>query len=664
MFKNTEILNTISKLNTFTKTKLVNYIKKQELSVLNELIEYMDYYYHNEESLIDDLKYEIILDFVKTTSTLDVNKIGYKIKESNKEIVLPVFMGSINKIKPEDSELLKRWKEKNKTSSSNLITDKLDGVSCLLVTNDKSEIELYTRGDGYKGKDITYIKPYINHLPKSLPPNIMMRGELVMSKENFNSLPGPKVDSRNTVSGCVGAKSLREGLNKIDLVIYENIKSDNTNQDSISDQLDFAEKLGFKTVFNIKIDNDIDIEHLRLILKSRKEESEYDIDGIVINIDEKYKRNTDRNPIYSFAFKEDISTTTKVIEVIWEISRYGLIKPKVRIEPVCISGATINFATAHNAWFIKENNIGKGAVVEIVRSGEVIPKIIDVIEKCENPDFPDIPYHWNETNVDIIADNPGDEMNIKKIVHFMTIMEIKHVSSATIRRVYEKGYDSIKKILQMTINDFLEIDRFGQKLAERTFNSIHDSLKNISIEKLMCASSCFGFGFGVKKIKVLLKKIPDIISRYERIDNVKEWFKLKENRDSIASELINVEGFSDLSVTRVIDGIPKFILFSKSIKKYFTLQEEFTEIIIIDEEEDEVKISELKDKKIVLSGFRGIIDKDIEKLGGEIMSSVSSKTFCVVTKDVNEESSKLLKARSLGILIYSIDDFKKRFILA
>ena len=658
MFNDIDIITEIKKLNLVSKTKLTSFLKNNDIKYIDSLLEYMDYHYHNDESLIDDMKYDIILDFVK--SSKDIHKIGHKIKESDKEVLLPVFMGSINKIKPEDFESLRRWKERN-SESDILISDKLDGVSCLIFTDDSSNIKMYTRGDGTKGKDITHIKPYINYIPNSLPPSVMFRGELVMSKHNFNLLEGPKVDPRNTVSGCIGSKSLRDGLSKIDLVIYECIDIKLNKQNKPSDQLEYAEMLGFKTVFNINSTLDIDIEHLRIMLKSRKEECEYEIDGIVICTDIKYIRNTERNPIYSFAFKEDISTISKVLEVIWEISRHGLIKPKVRIEPVTISGATINFATAHNALFIKENSIGKGAIIEIVRSGEVIPKIVDVIEKCDKPDFPEIPYYWNETNVEIIAKNPGDEMDIKKIVHFMTTMEVKHVSSATIRRLYDYGYDSILKILEMKVEDFMKIDRFGEKLSKRTYESIHDTLKNSSMDKLMCASSCFGFGFGVKRMKILLRNIPDIIDRYEKEVG-------KDSGKDLTKDILKIEGFSDITANKIIKGFPKFLEFMETVKPFVnnnTEQKSSIVFLIEEEEEDEgnKRENEIKGKKIVLSGFRGIIDKDIEKLGGEITSSVSSKTFCVVVKDKNEDSSKINKAISLNVPIYDINEFKTKYYL-
>ena len=656
-----EEYTTIKKIGSFTKTKLISFLKTNDISYIQKLLDHMDYFYHNDESIIDDINYDIISDFIR--SSKDINKIGHKIKEHDKEVILPVFMGSINKIKPEDSDALRRWKDKNNDSSI-IITDKLDGISCLIFTEDDSKIKMYTRGDGTKGKDISHVRPYINFIPNSLPPNVMFRGELVMSKSNFSLLEGPKVDPRNTVSGCIGSKSLREGMRKIDLVIYEYIDRNLTPQKSISEQLEYAEMLGFKTVFNIQSVSDIEIEQLRLILNSRKEECEYEIDGIVICTDKKYIRNTERNPTYSFAFKEDTSTTTEVLEVIWEISRHGLIKPKVRIEPVTISGATINYATAHNALFIKENNIGKGAIIEIVRSGEVIPKIVDVIKQCDKPDFPEISYYWNENNVEIIASDPGDEMAIKKIVHFMTTMEVKHVSLATIRRIYEAGYDSILKILEMKIEDFMRIDRFGEKLAKRTLESIHSTLNNLSLNKtdktdnakLMCASSCFGFGFGVKRMKVLLKHIPDIISRYEKDDK------------EISKDILKIEGFSEISANKLIKGIPKFIEFIKMIKPFINnceQEEEEYGIIIVDEDDESNNIqNEINGKKIVLSGFRGVIDKDIEKLGGEITSSVSSKTFCVIVKDKTENSSsKINKATSLNIPIYTIEEFKNKYYL-
>ena len=117
----------------------------------------------------------------------------------------------------------------------------------------------------------------------------------------------------------------------------------------------------------------------------------------------------DKYPKYSFAFKmvlSDQMAESIVTDVIWTPSKDGLLKPRVQYEPVIIGDSTLEFATAHNADFIRKNKIGIGAVIQIIKSGDVIPKIQKVITPAETAKMPTIPYKWNKTHKDAIMMNP------------------------------------------------------------------------------------------------------------------------------------------------------------------------------------------------------------------------------------------------------------------
>jgi DNA ligase (NAD+) len=148
-----------------------------------------------------------------------------------------------------------------------------------------------------------------------------------------------------------------------------------------------------------------------------KQDSPYEIDGIIVQADIKYTRNTSGNPDYAFAFKilSEVAETT-VINVEWNISKWGALKPRVEIEPVELAGVLITYATGFNAKFIKDNEIGPGSRILITRSGDVIPYILKILTRTE-ADMPTIEYVWNETGVDIISENP-DEMCIKRMLSF------------------------------------------------------------------------------------------------------------------------------------------------------------------------------------------------------------------------------------------------------
>lgn len=679
------------KFEILSKSVLEQYLNDSPITELYERKRYYDdLYYNTGNNSLDDFRYDMLKDAIMLRDTNYNTEIGAKLRDEEIETPLPYYLGSMDKVKPDQKKILDKWVANNtdttkQCSSSDIsisgesvsrryvIMDKLDGISCLLCTRN-NKVSLYTRADGTTGKDISYIKPFINYIPNNIPNNMNIRGELVMSKNNFEQLPGGKINPRNTVSGAVKAKTFRESLYNVDFVAYENIE-DCIEQEKLTDQLNFLDKLGFRTVKR-QIINDISIDILASKLEEYRETGHYEIDGIIVHKYTSYVRNTDKNPNYAIAFKKDLIVNAEVIDVTWNITRRGFLKPVVIIKPVNLCGATLRKATGYNAWFIQENKIGPGATIELVRSGDVIPKIIDVIK--ESPTGPKMPidgYIWTDTHVDIIANDPGLVARIKTISYFMSTMKIKHVSDATVRRIVEYDYNTIGKILRMTIQDFENIDRFGKKLAERTYNSIHDSLQNIDLSTLMTASSCFELGIGIKRMKVINQKIPNIIEISEHLSNMsfvvldKNNFynDMKERNDNgdydsvidIYNQIIKIEGFSDKMTVKIILGLPKFYKFFNKIKNFITLKEPgqyanndggFTQIF--------------KGEKIVCSGFREILDNDIMMRGGELVNSVSKKTFCVVVKDHTENpTGKVKKAIGYNIPVYNINEFRDKYNL-
>ena len=163
-------------------------------------------------------------------------------------------------------------------------------------------------------------------------------------------------------------------------------------------------------------------------MKKRRKNSQYDIDGIIVTNNENHKRDNSGNPKYAFAFKvllEDQKAITEIVDIEWKISKDGYINPTVIIKPVKIGGVTISRVTAFNAKYVKENNLGKGAKIEIVRSGDVIPKIEKIIKKAKKILFPSIEYKWSESGVDILSIGDNSQKDIKEILYFFSKLDVK-----------------------------------------------------------------------------------------------------------------------------------------------------------------------------------------------------------------------------------------------
>ena len=331
---------------------------------------------------------------------------------------------------------------------------------------------------------------------------------------------------------------------------------------------------------------------------------------------------------------------TTVIEVEWNVSKWGMLKPRIRIEPVKISGATVNYTSGFDAGFIERNGIGPGAIVSITRSGEVIPFIVKVIKKVK-PQMPDIPYKWNETHVNIYTEDEGEIMCIKLISSFFGSLGIKHVSEATVQKLYSHGYDNIFKILGASKSDLEQIDTFQKRKAERTYTNIHAGLQDVSASKVLGASGVFGFGLGKRRVTALLEDIPDIFTLYKTL-----------TKKEFLERVMKVEGFAEKSAKQVVENIPYAEAFYIGMQKYATFS-------------DTSKSSDtLKGQQFVMSGFR---DQQLENLitdhGGKMVSSISKKTSALIVKSrEGKPTGKYKKAIDLGIPVYTKEEFEKNII--
>jgi NAD-dependent DNA ligase len=613
------------KLSSLSKLKFEQSLKKITINSLKEIKSYLDDKYYNtgEKTEFTDYQYDILKDYIVKNDKDYENTIGSKIREDNNRVKLPLYLGSLDKIKLEDSNKLENWLEKYK-SEEYIISDKLDGVSALFVSKE-GNAKLYTRGDGIIGADITHLIKYIKDIPKEVKEDIAIRGELIIKKKVFESEYSEKfANARNMVSGLVNSKSLRDGVKDINFIGYEIINNLPT-QIKPSKQFKKIKELGFTLVRNDKIPN-IEMDILSEILLKNLSKNDYEIDGIIIQPNQEYIRNIKDNPKYQFAFKMTLDSNlieAEVEEVEWNISKHRIIKPRIRIKPVNLNGVKITYATGFNAKYIFTKSIGTGSIVKITRSGDVIPFILEVIKCSDKPDMPLIEYTWGENNVDIIVNDDVDNISdIKMISSFFQNMDIKCISEATVERMYNHGLTSLKKIFEASQKDFENIDRFGPKLAEKIYNNIHNGLKNVSIDILLGSSCVFGYGMGKRKIKVLMDEIPDLFKIYKKL-----------TEEELLNKLNKVEGFSNITSKKILDNIEKADKFLKDIDKFVTYKNIKNDSIT---EAD----NKLKDKTYLFSGFR---DKELEAKiisnGGKIVTSISKNLSFLIIKEYFEKDS-------------------------
>ena len=592
-----------------------------------------DAYYCDSKPIMSDNEYDILRE--TTLSRFPNNKAALeghtKCAIDKMKVELPYEMWSMDKIKP-DTKALANWKQKY--DGPYVLSCKLDGVSGLYST-EGDEPKLYTRGNGKVGQDVSHLIPFMK-LPRDK--NVVLRGEFIIDKNIFkDKYKSSFANPRNFVAGAVNQKTIDdEKFNDIDFVVYEVIKPVMSPSKQLS-------HLG-ESVIMVENETRADITNDALsdLLVKWRDEYRYEIDGVICIDDKLYERETG-NPDHAFAFKmvlSDQKAEAKVLDVLWTPSKDGYLKPRVQIEPITLGGVSISYATGFNGKFIKDNSIGIGALIALIRSGDVIPHITEVIQPATSPKMPTQPYIWNETNVDVMLKNKDDDdiVRNKTITGFFRILGVDGLSDGNVKRISGAGFDTIPKIIRMTKEDFLTIDGFKDKLSTKISVGIAEKLKTVALPELMQATNIFGRGFAVKRFQLILDEEPTIlttkISNEEKIERVKL-----------------IDGMAEKSARKFVEFLPAF--------QNWIHEAGLQEKLIPEKMESADTSHPLYGKKYVITGFRDsdLSDK-LKKYGARETSVVTKKTDFVIVKDKNAKSAKIEKATKLGVAIVTPDELE------
>lgn len=614
------------------------YARNTSISKLVDLLKSAnEMYYNSDQQLLSDEAYDIIKDVLQERDPNNklLKEVGAEIADKNK-VKLPYWMGSMTKIKKDDGNLAK-WKAT--FNGPYIISDKLDGISGLMVYNNK-KLDLYSRGNGSEGSNLNHLIPHLN-IPEEVKGTkdiVVVRGEFVIPKTRFNEInkEGKYTNARSYVAGIINHKTVYpEMIKTIDFVAYELIHPWTTS----SSQMSILKSYGFNVVHHSEATTITD-KYLSELYMERIANCDYEIDGLIITDNHLHPRNTNDNPKYSRAFKMDRDMFETIVTGIeWNASKDGLLKPVVIYNPVIISGNTHTRATANNARFILDNMIGIGTVIKIVRSNEVLPKIASIIKPATKNKMvmPEEEYEWNDNHVEfvLVDKDSNDTVSIKRLVRFFTTLEIDNISEGVITQLYNAGYKTIDSIVKATPDDLTKLDRIGDRLAEKLVNNIHKVVdKPIKLETIMKASNIFENGFGERKLKIVTETFPDLLTRNLTID-----------------EIIELPGWNTKTATAFMAKLPEF--------KTFMTNHSYLKVAKL-----VVKVANTNET-FVFSGFRDKnLENQIETKGGHVSGSVSKNTTAVITTDVNGDSGKVSKAKELGVKVMTPEEFKKFYGLS
>lgn len=594
---------------------------------------------------------------------------------------LPYGMPSLDKIKPgmtETQNFLSRFRPREGGSTPTRLTTatqcvwsvKLDGVSGMVVYDNGQLSKIYTRGDGLVGGDVTYLQEYIKSIPSSVSHSsgpFVVRGEFILSKETWQKKYHETYsNARAFVSGKINAGFASQALHDIEFVAYEIMVMPETKDIPPPEQaFRILDAEGFRVVENGIFESPTLFQVIETY-KLKRVSSLYYIDGLVLD------ENAPRPSVppasqgivlpTARAFKmtlEEQMRKTKIINVEWNISRYGRYVPVAIYEAVYVDGVRMTRATAHNARHVQDWNMGKGTKVVVVRSGDVIPQIKDVeVNPDIIPIFPatydDGGYEWHWERSDIVLDDieGNKEVAIKRTVHFFETIGVPRLRQKTAEKMYDHGLSTPEKIVSASVADLMKIKGIGKKTAEFFDVKIRETIMSVPPDRFIVASTTFKSGVGSKLLKTLFRKYPNIMN-----------LSGEEIRTRLLSD--KLKGFGPARIKTISEGIPQFRAYLDSFAKEYVQKSIDNYVQRMEQLKQQGYNPLVKDKKFVLTGFMGRKNYELEDYiydhQGDFLSSVTSDTEAVISGNVLEVSKKMIEAASKNIPVLTLEEFALRY---
>ena len=544
------------------------------------------------------------------------------------KVKLPFTLGSLNKVKTDGS--CQKWIKDNE--GEKVYWSKLDGVSGLVRYIHGKYYRALTRGDGEYGQDIT--DKLLNAVPNQL--NHLTTGsyrcEIMLTGDDHIKL-GYKT-RRNGAAGILnrdGTKQCEHLVVKFyevveddDVVVSSKLWNPDTNNEIA--RIERMVGLGFDVAPYI-VGGDKSDDELVELLRNWKTVSDFDIDGIVMTINDSEREDT-YYPDLKCAFKvNEEATICDVIGITLQVGRTGRVVPVVNIEPTEIGGVTVSNATGFNAEFVYNSGIGYGSQVGIYRSGDVIP-YIDFVSKSVDVDSTDVtcPSCGGELKwkgVDLVCDALFcDDRDALRVEHFLTTLGCENVTAVTLKKL---GVFNIYEAYGLDDLEISELDGFGVKRAQQIINEINKTLKTTPA-KLLASFGMTGIGNSVSQ---------NILKVYD-FDDV--WKLTNE-------QLMKIDGVGDILAENFIsERLPFFIIYEFLKEKGLVWS---------------TASNNLKGMVFCLTGNGTVKRDDLVKMiesNGGFVKGMSNKVDYLVTSDPNSQTGKAKKARDYGKPVISYDE--------
>ena len=655
----------------------MEHIKEEIFKLVALLNKYSYDYYVEDNPQISDTEYDTLYkqlekleqeypEFILDNSP--TQRVGDRVLDEFEKVIHKVPMlslsntFSIEDLRDFDSRI-------SKLSSDNSIEYicelKIDGLAISINYENGKLVSAATRGDGTVGENVTENIKTIFSIPKTLKTkkSFEVRGEVYLPKKSFELLNKEREENNEVLFANprnAAAGSLRQLDSKItakrrlSAFIYSVVGDENINSQKMA--LTVAADLGLPVSPNFKLCKTIDevVDYI-MYWEEHKQDLPYEIDGIVIKVNsyslQEEIGSTQKSPRWATAYKfPEEELATKLLDIELSVGRTGIITPVAVLNPINISGSTVSKASLHNKDIIDELDIHIGDMVVVKKAGEIIPKVVRVVEELrlansEKYVMPNIcPSCKSKTFTKegdpftrcLNLDCP--EQNIRKIIHFASreALNIEGLGDKVVATLYEKGI--IKHtidLFSLDRNKLVELERMGDKSVDNLLNAIENS-KQSSLDKVIFALGILNVG----------KKAGKILAEYYK--NLTNFSK------ATVDELLELPDIGLITAESIVDYLSndnnlRFIneLIEIGMNPQYEIQNKNTDNIF-------------SGKTIVLTGklvelTRNEAKEYLERFGAKVTGSVTSKTDYVIAGE--KAGSKLAKAEQLGIQVLSEDKF-------
>lgn len=545
------------------------------------------------------------------------------------------------------------------------VEPKIDGLSMSLEYENGVFVRGATRGDGVTGEDVTENLRTVRSLPlriENAPERLIVRGEVYMSRAVFNELNAQReingekllANPRNAAAGSIRQLDPKIAASrKLDIICFNMQYSSDDIYTSHAQTLDAMKAMGFPVVPYMKYDSIRDCAERIEWLGEHRDELPYDMDGAVIKIDSLEQRtalgSTAKAPRWAVAFKyPPEKKESKVLDVIVQVGRTGVLTPKVIVEPVRLAGTTVSAATLHNQDNIDRLDLRIGDTVVLQKAGEIIPEVLSV-NKDKRPEgtVPFVmPSVCPECGSPVVRDEDGAALRctspecpaqrLRNIAHFASreAMDIEGLGISVCESLINNGLvSSAADLYYLEQDKIAELERMGDKSAANLIAAIERS-KSAGLARLLCA-------FGIRQVGQKAAKV--LAGSFEDLDAL------------IAADAEQLTAIPDIG--GITAGfITEWFSLPQSQHLIGRLRAAGVDFTSHEEKRDD----RFAGLTFVLTGTLSDFTRDeasaiIESFGGKASSSVSKKTSYVLAGE--NAGSKLTKAEGLGIKIISEADF-------